>query len=73
MGGWSAWGCARDWGGTAGGCSLTFAVGAYLSIATTLAICVGGVVRWMVDTAMHRHAARQTSYGARRFFGSVAI
>ncbi|HEX4650626.1 MAG TPA: oligopeptide transporter, OPT family, partial [Granulicella sp.] len=37
--------------------SLTFAVGAYLSIATTLAIFVGGVVRWMVDRAMvHFHA-----------------
>ena len=33
--------------------SLTFAVGAYLSIATTLAICIGGVMRWMVD----RHLA----------------
>jgi putative OPT family oligopeptide transporter len=32
--------------------SLTFAVGAYLSIGTTLAIFVGGVVRWMVDSAM---------------------
>ena len=31
--------------------SLTFAVGAYLSIATTLAIFVGGVMRWMVDRA----------------------
>jgi putative OPT family oligopeptide transporter len=39
--------------------SLTFAVGAYLSIATTLAIFVGGVVRWMVDYAMRRYAARQ--------------
>ena len=37
--------------------SLTFAVGAYLSIATTLAIFVGGVMRWMVDRAMlHHHA-----------------
>jgi putative OPT family oligopeptide transporter len=37
--------------------SLTFAVGAYLSIATTLAIFVGGVMRWMVDRAMlHYHA-----------------
>ncbi len=34
--------------------SLTFAVGAYLSIATTLAIFVGGVMRWMVD----RHLAK---------------
>lgn len=34
--------------------SLTFAVGAYLSIGTTLAIFVGGVVRWMVDRALAR-------------------
>jgi putative OPT family oligopeptide transporter len=39
--------------------SLTFAVGAYLSIATTLAIFVGGFVRWLVDYVMHRQAARQ--------------
>jgi putative OPT family oligopeptide transporter len=39
--------------------SLTFAVGAYLSIATTLAIFVGGAVRWMVDYIMRRHAAKQ--------------
>jgi putative OPT family oligopeptide transporter len=38
--------------------SLTFAVGAYLSIATTLAIFVGGVMRWMVDRAMLHHHAR---------------
>jgi putative OPT family oligopeptide transporter len=35
--------------------SLTLAVGAYLSIATTLAIFVGGVIRWMVDRAMEKH------------------
>jgi len=34
--------------------SLTFAVGSYLSIATTFAIFVGGVVRWMVDRAVAR-------------------
>ncbi len=39
--------------------SLTFAVGAYLSIATTLAIFIGGVARWMVDRAMLQQAARQ--------------
>jgi putative OPT family oligopeptide transporter len=38
--------------------SLTFAVGAYLSIATTLAIFVGGVMRWMVDRAMAQQRAR---------------
>ncbi len=31
--------------------SLTFAVGAYLPIGTTLPIFVGGVVRWFVDQA----------------------
>jgi uncharacterized oligopeptide transporter (OPT) family protein len=34
--------------------SLSFAVGSYLSIATTLAIFVGGVVRWMVDRAVEK-------------------
>jgi putative OPT family oligopeptide transporter len=32
--------------------SLSFAVGAYLSIGTTLAIFCGGVMRWMVDRAV---------------------
>ena len=41
--------------------SLTFAVGAYLSIATTLAIFVGGVMRWMVDRAMLHHYARSAA------------
>ena len=34
--------------------SLTFAVGAYLSIGTTLAIFTGGVVRWLVDAAVQK-------------------
>ena len=34
--------------------SLTFAVGSYLSIATTLAIFAGGMVRWMVDRAVEK-------------------
>jgi hypothetical protein len=34
--------------------SLTFAVGAYLPIGTTLPIFMGGVVRWMVDRAAAR-------------------
>jgi putative OPT family oligopeptide transporter len=37
--------------------SLSFAVGAYLSIATTLAIFCGGVVRWMVDRAVAKAGA----------------
>ena len=34
--------------------SLTFAVGAYLSIGTTLAIFCGGAIRWLVDQAAAR-------------------
>ena len=34
--------------------SLSFAVGAYLSIGTTLAIFTGGVVRWMADAAVKK-------------------
>jgi len=34
--------------------SLSFAVGAYLSIGTTLAIFVGGMVRWFVDEALKK-------------------
>jgi putative OPT family oligopeptide transporter len=37
--------------------SLTFAVGAYLPIGTTLPIFIGGVVRWMVDAAMRKSGA----------------
>ena len=41
--------------------SLTFAVGAYLSIATTLAIFAGGLVRWMADSAMAKARARDAA------------
>ena len=34
--------------------SLAFAVGAYLSIGTTLAIFTGGVMRWLVDSAVKK-------------------
>ena len=34
--------------------SLTFAVGAYLPIGTTLPIFCGGMVRWFVDRAAER-------------------
>ena len=34
--------------------SLSFAVGSYLSIATTLAIFTGGIVRWIVDRALEK-------------------
>lgn len=41
--------------------SLTFAVGAYLSIATTLAIFAGGLVRWMADRAVATARARDAA------------
>jgi putative OPT family oligopeptide transporter len=40
--------------------SLTLAVGAYLSIGTTLAIFVGGVMRWMVDRALAKEGLDQS-------------
>jgi putative OPT family oligopeptide transporter len=41
--------------------SLTLAVGAYLSIGTTLAIFVGGVMRWMVDRAMLKQFEKESA------------
>jgi putative OPT family oligopeptide transporter len=43
--------------------SLSFAVGAYLSIGTTLAIFVGGVVRWMVDAAAKKAGGNAETEG----------
>src|SRR5208282_6778303 len=46
--------------------SLSFAVGAYLSIATTLAIFAGGVVRWLAElgTKSGEHAESEVSPGS---------
>ena len=41
--------------------SLTFAVGAYLSIGTTLAIFCGGIVRWLVDRATAKEGMETAS------------
>ena len=41
--------------------SLTFAVGAYLPIGTTLPIFAGGVVRWLVDKAAARAGEAEDS------------
>jgi putative OPT family oligopeptide transporter len=41
--------------------SLSFAVGAYLSIGTTLAIFAGGVIRWLVDSAAARSGESKES------------
>ncbi len=57
--------------------SLPFAVGAYLSIGTTLAIFVGGMVRWFVDQAAKRsgeapEAEREISPGSLYASGLIA-
>ena len=39
--------------------SLSFAVGFYLPIATTLAIFCGGVVRWLVEEAAKGRSGRE--------------
>ena len=50
--------------------SLTFAVGAYLPIGTTLPIFVGGVVRWFVDRAAARGRGGR---GGKRHLVRVAV
>lgn len=52
--------------------SLSFAVGSYLSIATTLAIFVGGVVRWMADRAVGADGADEISPGSLYASGLIA-
>jgi len=55
--------------------SLTFAVGAYLSIGTTLAIFAGGIVRWLVDSAAKKEGASEegdTSSGSLFASGLIA-
>ena len=52
--------------------SLSFAVGAYLSIGTTLAIFCGGVVRWFVDQAVKR-AGGDESESRKRDFAGLAV
>ena len=55
--------------------SLSFAVGFYLSIATTLAIFTGGVVRWLVDSAAKRRgeAADESEVSPGSLFASGLI
>lgn len=51
--------------------SLSFAVGAYLSIGTTLAIFVGGVVRWLIDSAVARAGGDAAESGSEISPGSL--
>jgi putative OPT family oligopeptide transporter len=53
--------------------SLAFAVGSYLSIATTLAIFCGGVTRWLVDKRLGgEHAESEVSPGSLYASGLIA-
>jgi uncharacterized oligopeptide transporter (OPT) family protein len=55
--------------------SLTFAVGAYLSIGTTMAIFAGGVVRFLVDSAAKKAGGTEegdTSSGSLFASGLIA-
>jgi putative OPT family oligopeptide transporter len=54
--------------------SLAFAVGSYLSIATTLAIFTGGVVRWLAErgTKTSEHAESEVSPGSLYATGLIA-
>jgi uncharacterized oligopeptide transporter (OPT) family protein len=53
--------------------SLTFAVGAYLPIGTTLPIFVGGVVRWIVDRAAARSGEAESDISSGSLFASGLI
>jgi putative OPT family oligopeptide transporter len=52
--------------------SLSFAVGAYLPIATTAPIFVGGVVRWLVERATGRAEDSEVSAGTLFSSGLIA-
>jgi len=54
--------------------SLAFAVGSYLSIATTLAIFVGGLVRWLAERgqAKGEHSESEVSPGSLYASGLIA-
>ena len=47
--------------------SLPFAVGSYLSIATTMAIFAGGVVRWLVERSRGTARSRKAKSVPVRF------
>jgi len=54
--------------------SLPFAVGSYLSIATTMAIFAGGLVRWLAERgqAKREHAESEVSPGSLYASGLIA-
>jgi putative OPT family oligopeptide transporter len=53
--------------------SLPFAVGSYLSIATTSAIFAGGLVRWLVERGRAKGSAAESDIGPGPLFASGLI
>lgn len=53
--------------------SLPFAVGSYLSIATTMAIFAGGVVRWLAERGMEKTAASESEVSPGSLYASGLI
>ena len=53
--------------------SLAFAVGSYLSIATTLAIFAGGAVRWLVELKQDKGADAETEFSPGSLYASGLI
>ena len=53
--------------------SLPFAVGSYLSIATTLAIFAGGVVRWLAERGRGNGPAAESEIGPGPLYASGLI
>jgi putative OPT family oligopeptide transporter len=53
--------------------SLPFAVGSYLSIATTMAIFAGGVVRWLAERGREKTAATESEVSPGSLYSSGLI
>ncbi len=53
--------------------SLPFAVGSYLSIATTMAMFVGGVVRWLAERGMEKKAGAESEVSPGSLYASGLI
>ena len=53
--------------------SLPFAVGSYISIATTMAMFAGGLVRWLAERGTEEKAARRAKSAPARSYASGLI
>jgi uncharacterized oligopeptide transporter (OPT) family protein len=53
--------------------SLSFAVGSYLSIATTMSIFVGGMVRWLAERNLSKTSATESEVSPGSLYSSGLI